>query len=279
MNRIHISRNRQSLGQFWPNEVATGLRTGRFQPTDLAWQDPMESWKPLAEFKDLADVELGPPPLPEVPAAPVGPGEPSWEQRASLGSIRALGRTIAQVLSAPAATFRGMESTAPIQNALLYFLLLATVCSWVQQGYNLSIMLVFPDLLKVSMGDKVTTGFIVQTAAMNMVLTPFFLAGMAFVVSGVLHLLLTLLGLREPNFALTIRVFCYAAGTSYLLLLMPLCGPLFALVFMVIYGIVGLKEAHRTDAIRPLVAVVVPTLLLVFGYLLLAINLFKGGLK
>jgi hypothetical protein len=278
MNRIHISRNRQSLGQFWPNEVATGLRTGRFHPTDLAWQDPMETWKPLAEFPGLPEVEITLPPLPEPVAEPAGPGEPAWEQRRALGFFRALFRTMGQVLSTPAATFRAIEPTLPIQNALLYFVLLASLCSYIQQGYNLSLMLAFPDLLK-PLGDKATPAFVLQSAAMNMIITPFFLAGMTFAFSGVLHLLLTLLGVREPSFPVTIRVFCYSVGTSYLLLLMPLCGPFIALVFAVVYLIVGLKEAHRTDAIRPLAAVVLPTVLLVFAYLLLAVNMLKGGIK
>jgi hypothetical protein len=50
---IFINRNRQSLGQFDEQDVADGLKSGKFLPGDLAWQEPMESWKPLAEFTNL----------------------------------------------------------------------------------------------------------------------------------------------------------------------------------------------------------------------------------
>ena len=56
MNRIHIARNRQSLGQFSPEEVAEGLASGKFLATDLGWREPMEEWMPLSEFTDLPQV-------------------------------------------------------------------------------------------------------------------------------------------------------------------------------------------------------------------------------
>ncbi len=53
MGMIFINRNRQSLGQFDEQDVADGLKSGKFLPGDLAWQEPMDSWKPLAEFTNL----------------------------------------------------------------------------------------------------------------------------------------------------------------------------------------------------------------------------------
>ena len=53
MAMIFINRNRQSLGQFDEQDVADGLKSGKFLPEDLAWQEPMDSWKPLAEFSNL----------------------------------------------------------------------------------------------------------------------------------------------------------------------------------------------------------------------------------
>lgn len=53
MGMIFVNRNRQSLGQFDAQDVANGLKSGKFLPEDLAWQEPMESWKPLSEFANL----------------------------------------------------------------------------------------------------------------------------------------------------------------------------------------------------------------------------------
>ena len=53
MGMIYINRNRQSLGQFDEQDVADGLKSGKFLPDDLAWQEPMAEWKPLSEFINL----------------------------------------------------------------------------------------------------------------------------------------------------------------------------------------------------------------------------------
>ena len=87
MGMIYINRNRQSLGQFDEHDVADGLKRGKFLPDDLAWQEPMESWKPLAEFTSLpapsAQAEEPPQGLPEhviepemLPAAPLPSRQP-----------------------------------------------------------------------------------------------------------------------------------------------------------------------------------------------------------
>ena len=54
---IHINRDRESIGKFNDQDVADGLKSGRFLPTDLAWREPMESWQPLATFTDLPPPE------------------------------------------------------------------------------------------------------------------------------------------------------------------------------------------------------------------------------
>jgi len=54
---IHINRNRENIGQFSAQEVADGLKNGRFLPGDLAWRDPMPAWEPLSTFTDLPPPE------------------------------------------------------------------------------------------------------------------------------------------------------------------------------------------------------------------------------
>lgn len=64
MTTIHIARESRPLGKYPPEVVAEGLRSGRFLPTDLAWQDPMPNWVPLATFEGLPEMEE---PTPEEP--------------------------------------------------------------------------------------------------------------------------------------------------------------------------------------------------------------------
>jgi hypothetical protein len=110
---------------------------------------------------------------------------------------------------------------------------------------------------------------LVAGTVFNMLFAPFFLAGLSLVFSGLLHLLLTLFGVSQPLFAVTARVFCYAVGTSYLLLLIPICGPLAFVPCAVILLVIGLKAAHGIDTFRSLAAVMIPVLLLGICYVLL----------
>jgi hypothetical protein len=270
MSKIHIARDRQLLGHFYPAEVALGLRTGRFLPTDLGWQDPMETWKPLSEFADLPVVESsGPPPLPQEEPAPVEVEEPAWERRQTEGMVSSFLKTISQVFSQPVTTFRALQPGKPGGAALAYFLLLATGATWVMLAYQLVFLLMVPDVLKAQWGGRVTLPMLVAATVFNMLFTPFFLAGLAMIFSGIAHLLLTLLGVVRPAFAMTLRAFCYAVGTAYICLLVPICGPLVFVPCAVVYLVIALKEAHRIDAFRSLAAVMIPVVLLAVGYLVL----------
>jgi uncharacterized membrane protein len=50
MTTIFISRNREQLGQFTEQEVRSGLVTGQFLGTDLAWKEGMAEWQLLSSF-------------------------------------------------------------------------------------------------------------------------------------------------------------------------------------------------------------------------------------
>ena len=49
METIHVARDGANIGTFSIEEVREGLRTGRFRPTDLAWEAGMTDWRPLSQ--------------------------------------------------------------------------------------------------------------------------------------------------------------------------------------------------------------------------------------
>lgn len=281
MSKIHISRNRQALGHFLPEEVAVGLRTGRFFPTDLAWRDPMETWKPLAEFTDLPVGEIPPDLPPDLPVAvPADETGPAWEQTGPQGFFARLAGTVGQMFSRPGVTMRGLRPDVPTGRALGYYLLLATFSSWISLGYNLAVVLLFPEALaKSPFAGTVTKEMMVSGSILNMVMAPFFLAGVAFVVAGILHLLLGVLGVAQAAFSRTLRVYCYAVGTAFLFLLIPGCGTLLLLPWAVGLLAAGLKEAHGTDLVRSSVAVILPAIVLVLLYGMLFLAMQSGAVK
>ena len=49
MATIHVARDGTNIGTFSVEEIREGLGTGRFRPTDMAWEAGMSDWRPLSE--------------------------------------------------------------------------------------------------------------------------------------------------------------------------------------------------------------------------------------
>jgi len=129
--KIWINRAGQNVGTFTQEEVQQGLNDGRFVATDLAWQEGMETWKPLAEFPGVQIpppqppqaaftvpgtplAASGPPAISSQPLATVTPAiedGPAWEHRKELGFWKALVGTWQEVLLRPGTSFPVMKSS------------------------------------------------------------------------------------------------------------------------------------------------------------------------
>jgi len=261
MSRIHIARNRQSIGQFSPEEVAEGLQTGEFLPGDLAWCEPMESWKPLAEFTDLPVVEpaLVPPALDEaVVAAPDQP-EPAWERRAGLGLGPAIFQTVQQVFATPAFTFKTMKLEGGFRSPLLLYVILLTLTTWAATTYQIIYFRMNPDEMLKSLPAEVTPALMISSLIFTMVAAPFFVAAGAFISSGIFHLILMALGAANKPYEATFRAVCYAMAPASLLQMIPMCGGVLYLLMGLTLLIIAIREVHQTENWRATVGVILPT--------------------
>lgn len=274
MNKIHISRNREILGQFSPEEVREGFKTGRFLPADLAWRQGMTEWKPLGTLPELIGEE-DTPELPPMPAAPSGTPDqpapvmgatmPSWERRADLGVVPAIIETTKEVLARPAETFSAMPKTGGIGGSLLYSIVVAWITTTVAFGYQALWAYVNPEDFKKqleSMGQGgVELGFFWMIMGVVIVFLPLFLAIGLFVSAGVVHLGLMVFGGARNGFEATLRVLAYTQGATSVLQLIPMCGGLLYSVWYFVSGVIGLIKVHETDPWRVILAVLLPFLL------------------
>ena len=263
MSRIHIARNRQSLGQFSPEEVAEGLQTGEFLPGDLAWREPMESWKPLGEFTDLPQVDpvLVPPALEELEAAPVVRAEPAWERRTELGWFAAGYQTVQQVFSVPTATFKVMKQDGGFASPLWFYVILLTLTTWVSTVYQIIAYRMNPDAMLGPMSTEVTPRLMMASLIFTIVAAPFFIAAGAFISSGIFHLALGALGAAKKPFEATFRAVCYSLAPASVFQLMPLCGGMLYIITGLVFLIIALREIHQTDTARATAGVLVPFVL------------------
>lgn len=258
---IHVNRNRETLGKFTDQEVADGLKSGRFLPGDLAWKEPMSAWQPLSTFTDLP--EAGEDRVEEVPvleAESPSKIEPAWE-RATGFSLQTAFETVRQVFSNPASTFKNLPAVAPVRRSFFYFLLMSVIGSITAIGYDFTAAWINPDgflkrleaipgfLAQVqplidSMGVQ---GFISAVFVSSLLFQPVFLIVWIFVFSLLAHLFLLLAGAAERGWSTTFRALAYATGTGYLLQLLPLVGIPLSWVAFLVFGVIALKEAHHTS--------------------------------
>jgi len=267
MRIIHIARDRRQLGKFTPEQVAEGLQDGQFLPTDLAWEDPMQEWKPLAEFQNLppapvddfaisesaSETETFQAPPPVVP-------EPAWENHPPAKLWPSMVTSVTQVLSTPAKTFANMPTTGGFLKPLKFYVIVGTLTSWVSMAYQLALTLVNPTLTMGENADKIPQGTFVAVFGFIFLIMPVLCAIGAFVSSGLFHLPVLVLGGSDKNFETTFRVVCYAGAAASVFQLVPVCGSYILMIYTLVLMVIGLREAHKITTITAVFAVLVPVL-------------------
>lgn len=68
--QIYIAEGTQQTGPFDLETIKTGLRAGRYQPTQLAWYEGAAGWEPISKLPGMEAAVAPPPPLPPIPPAP-----------------------------------------------------------------------------------------------------------------------------------------------------------------------------------------------------------------
>ncbi|MDX2081179.1 MAG: YIP1 family protein [Terrimicrobiaceae bacterium] len=279
MGMIFINRNRQSLGQFTEQEVADGLQSGRFLPDDLAWQEPMESWQPLSTFNNLPAAS----PAGSVAATAADSMvesvvesagvEPAWEREGAFFA-RMFG-TVRDVVTKPVAVFRDLKRDGGYGKPLTFYVLIGWITGAVGILYQAAVAMVNPAMVTgdaagaASVSGPMLVGILIGTA----VLLPVFLVIGAFVWSGIFHVALMVVGGAKGTFETTFRAITYATGATSVGQVLPLCGSYITMIASLVYSVIALKEAHKTDLWRPIVALLIVVLLccgVIFGVGVLA---------
>jgi hypothetical protein len=99
--QIHVARDSSSLGVFSVEEVVSGLQSGKFLMTDLAWREGMSTWVMLAQWSEFTGVLPAAPPDVIPQSNNISTTVP-WEKSPSLGSYF---ETIKGAILSPYATF------------------------------------------------------------------------------------------------------------------------------------------------------------------------------
>ena len=264
MPLIHVARDGAKLGEFTLEQIREGLGTGQFRPTDLGWQSGMAEWRPLSEFVAAAvPPAAGAPPAQPlatagIPAASAGAGLP-WENRAQLGFAKAWFETVSLLITKPSDAFAMMRTEGGLMDPLLFGLI---------GGCAGSIMTIVYQFFIRSFGFAAGNnmfldrfGFGSSFIILDLILTPLKVAIGMFLFAGILHLCLMLFGGANRSFEATFRVVGYATGAAYLFCLVPMCGGLVALIYLIVLATIGLSRAHQTTTGKAVMAVLAPFVL------------------
>ena len=306
MAMFHINRSGTGLGVFDEGRVREGLRTGEFIGTDLAWTEGMASWRPLSEFESFASPAAVPPP-PSPSAAPQPTPQPTpqpqaadqpplgglpqsvaptmtaadsssglpWETRRSENFIKALFDTLVLVLTSPAQAFTQMRREGGLLDPLLYAVIIGTIGALASYIYSLIIGLI--GVMPRNGGFMSVLGGGGATSFAALIFAPVMLVIGLFIGAGIVHLGLMATGGAKRSFETTLRVLCYASGSSNVFQLVPVCGGLIALIVSLTLNCIGLARAHETDTWRAVVAVFAPLIICGGGCLVLMVVIFGSA--
>jgi hypothetical protein len=285
MATFHINRSGTSLGTFSEEDVRAGLRSGRFLGTDLGWRDGMANWQPLAQISEFAqDISVAgaatPPPqapspgsIPAFTAAGARFGLP-WDDRQQKGFFSAFIETLQMVLTRPGEAFTVMKREGGFGEPLIYAVvggsvgaIVAFLFSLLFHSFGMFTDQRNPLAAMAGMGIG-SIGFII--------LVPLAIVICLFIVAGIVHLCLMIVGGANQPFETTFRVLAFTQGSTGVLQMIPVCGGLIAAVWGIVVNCIGLARAHETDTGRAVLAVFLP--LVICCGLSLVLLFMVGGL-
>jgi hypothetical protein len=267
MATIHVARDGTNIGTFSIEEIREGLSTGRFLPTDMAWEAGMPDWRPLSQV--MAGKPGGTTPAPgttEPNALPVSPSGPEpaagsggglpWEHREQLGFFKAYFDTVILVLTKPGEAFAVMKSEGDLMGPMLFALIGG--CAGVIVSILLQLALHSVGFMADRQSAAFGMGVVGIWAVGYILLSPVLIIVATFIISGILHLCLMIVGGARKPFETTFRVVCFSSGSSSLLSMIPVCGGLIACVWNIVVEIIGLARAHEIDTGKAVLAVLLP---------------------
>ncbi len=203
-----------------------------------------------------------PPPFPPPPPPPLSTGRPgpAWEQDGSF--VDRFVNTVRHLVTDPKGFFQAMRREGGLGAPLLYAFV-GNMIGWLM-AIVYQTLTPFGGGIGEAMGGFVVMVFVLPVAV---------LVGL-FLWSGLLHLVLSLLGAAAQPFETTFRVVAYTSGTSSLANVVPWCGGVIGAAVSIAFSIIGLSEAHEIPIGKAAVAVLVPLVICCGLGLLVVITMF-----
>ena len=202
-------------------------------------------------------------------------GAAPWEMRHELGLWKALFLTVKEVLLSPERLFKSMPFNEGQREPLAFGVLAGSVGSMF--SFFWQILMVGLGLMSVTPPIFGHFGMGIIFLIMFLCLPLLMLVGL-YIMAGVTHVLLLIVGAARNGFEATFRVVCYSHAAQ-LLGLVPLVGSWVAGIWQIIVQIIGLREIHDTSYLRVILAFLIPVFIFILVFIAILIPLIVHFLK
>jgi hypothetical protein len=205
-----------------------------------------------------------------------GRSKTPWEDRENAGFFGGLFTTLNKVLFKPSDFFRTMPVTGGLTDPLLYALIVGMVGLMFSYFWEIVLHDSMQTFMTPEMKAAASYGILHGSGNVFLaVFSPLMLIIVLFVITAGLHLFLLMVKGARGGFEASFRVVSYCIS-PFLLLIVPFCGNIIALVWTMVITIIGLKEAHEISGGKAFFAVSFPMLLCCGLVILAASVLFMG---
>lgn len=210
----------------------------------------------------------GPPTAPPPGGPPAHPGLP-WERSKDMGSLV---ETVKLLVTSPGRAFAEAREKGDYGSPLLFALIFLVIGAIFQQLWNLLFGASMFAGLAENMGDLPPEfrDALMQSAAtgpvslvIGIIVTPIVGILVLFIWSGLVHLVLQLVGGLQDStagFEGTFRSLAYSE-VAYLSMIVPIVGQFIFLVWFIVLQVIGISTLHRTSQGKALAAVLIPFVL------------------
>ena len=184
---------------------------------------------------------------------------------ASLPFFERLFSTIKLCLFSPSVFFEEYNFKTSMGMGLLFAIILGFVASLFNFGYQLifrtSLTQMIAKFGNVPMSELHTqNAFFMAGGFMGLVFVPIAVIIGVFIMAGIYHVLLMMVGGAKNGFESTFNVVAYSSAVN-IFSVIPFCGGTIGWVYNIILNIIGLAKVHETSTGKSAFAVLLPFLL------------------
>ena len=197
---------------------------------------------------------------PEKPSEePLYSGVP-WENRSEIGLWQAIYQTCRMALFSPETLFSSMGNRTGIWEPLAFGLLFGFIGTMF--GFFWQFLFLSGEIVNYAQSFFGRFTFAVCLIFLViLIIIPFVIILSMFIVSGILHLLLLIVGGGARGFETTFRVVAYTQ-VAQIWGLIPFLGSFVGGIWQLVIQVIGLKEAHKTSYPRVIIAFLIPVVII-----------------